>query len=1400
MAWNLAEADAKRIEAREQLTARAAGVHTHWDDVHTELSFLEKSRRRKPGALRAQERYVRNDIPCGIDKCATCFGADSVASFFRPRRPMARERAEYVVPDAFCLLQCMELLEEAIFGDVVKHMLILQTVYLEALRIAPSRDATRLKNFFREDRRMVADTCVYLFPDQHHAQTSTKTQLGGVYVDLDVDDSPEMEPLAVRNERAILKTLTWYQRHHVSASSRLLFMTRDIDSSLSVQVAADVDCEVVTCEEFLDQRFKRNGDFLRELAFNTAEAIVWWAERRVVDEIGVAVANAEFTPHLPLSKLSELVATGKLLKGKLDVSLHNPMESFVVVDGKTKTGDVDKVFIYGREDMNRGVHGDQVVVQLLPKENWRTPQSDRMLVHYTADESDSGGKSLNTQRSKDTDDDTGIMSSSKVIPTGYVVGVLQRSPRFHVATILSSTVGANDDYGLAIPMDNRIPKVRIRSQRMDTLVDKRLKVVIDHWAVDSMYPNGHYVGVLGETGSLSTELSALLVQNEIEEAPFSEAALACLPECDIEGNRVAECSTAKRPQFCGLLDWHVPPEEMAVRRDLRSSHRVFSVDPPGCQDIDDAMSVRRLPNGNIELGVHIADVSYFVTHESPLDYEARSRATTVYLVGMRLDMLPSVLSGDLCSLHQNVDRLAVSVIWELDGKTFNIVEDKTWFGRSIIRSCSSMTYEQAHRMLQGLNADGGKPLYDKNDRRVRSSSSDSTSELPLGVAGGKIPLPLQMDLREDLNLLTDISRKLAQTRGDQGGLDLSKHEEVRFSLNVSEMGEEGVEIIVKESLEIHSTIAELMIIANSCVAKCIVDVFPTNALLRRHPPPSGDRFAQLIKIAQAKDIVIDATNNYTLQQSLMTAEKKGNVDSKTMALLKSLAVRVMSQAEYVCASDSDARSDKNDDLTSYAHYGLGLQHYTHFTSPIRRYADIIVHRQLLAALETGDGTLAKKQILNRPVAQIPQPLPPSVTMSVFDEDEDFLDELISSIDNKLHVEERVETVKNALPASSDAEDTLFPPSELVPLTHNLNKKNRNAKLAARDCDELFLALYFSSHTIKVQAVITSLKQNGFIVYVPKYDIRAPVYIRDKDGVVQMDPLLCGVRIVDTHPPTGAFANADCIRMVPQAQIVYDSDAERLEVSAPSLSSSSSSGSSSCVFKILDEVEVQISCDLSATTARVPQLQLLLVGRVKTKGGNSQRRDASTLLTTMKSKADTSIPELQRYVQKESQIDQPPPASGGAKSVSASRAPNVLTAGVESNGGRNLYNLLESPLSISPVKKPLKKVGNAMAFLQQKKPAKEQQKNQSTMMKKRGPGRLVFGDYEPPAHQHYQQKLAQYMDTRSDELEEELNIHRRGQSSALSQDLKRTEREALSRLQKLAAEKRHDKINKRNKAN
>ncbi|KAI9906029.1 hypothetical protein PsorP6_014088 [Peronosclerospora sorghi] len=395
-----------------------------------------------------------------------------------------------------------------------------------------------------------------------------------------------------------------------------------------------------------------------ELAANTAEAVMFEENQRLTHKIGdVLSLRAEFTPHMTIAQLNELLTQpfSQVLSGKLEVCTHNPMEAYVLVE---KPHAIEKVFVFGRAAMNRGVHEDYVAVKMLPKTQWRAPQSNLLLLHYVQDET------YHDQQSKSIEQETDNVEL-EAIPTGQVVGILRRSTRYHVATIVASTVNAGDDSALAVPMDQRLPKVRLRSQRLDVLVGKRLKIVIDGWAADST-PNGHYVGILGASGNLQTELSSLLVVNEVEETPFSEAALACLPtsdDCpiDIEGDCVAECSTAKRPAQCGLLNWKIPDEEIVQRRDLRTTHRVFSVDPQDYQDIDDSMSIQRLSNGNIELGVHIADVSYFVKHGSALDMESRRRGTTVYLVGQRLDMIPSVLSADLCSLHQNRDRFAVSV-------------------------------------------------------------------------------------------------------------------------------------------------------------------------------------------------------------------------------------------------------------------------------------------------------------------------------------------------------------------------------------------------------------------------------------------------------------------------------------------------------------------------------------------------------------------------------------------------------------------------------------------------------------------------------------------------------------------------------------------------------------------
>ncbi|GLD98617.1 hypothetical protein PINS_up007334 [Pythium insidiosum] len=281
----------------------------------------------------------------------------------------------------------------------------------------------------------------------------------------------------------------------------------------------------------------------------------------------------------------------------------------------------------------------------------------------------------------------------------------------------------------------------------------------------------------------------------------------------------------------------------------------------------------------------------------------------------------------------------------------------------------------------------------------------------------------------------------------------------------------------------------------------------------------------------------------------------------------------------------------------------------------------------------------------------------------------------------------------------------------------------------------------------------------------------------------MDPLLCGVRIVDTRPPTGAFAAADCIRTIPQARIDFDASAERLDVVV------SARGPPSCSFKMLDEIEVQISCDLSVSNARVPQLQLLMVGRVQ-KTARPVRRDVVVATSTggkaSSEKPKTSILEMQRMAQSRSDA-----------AAAAATSPHRRDT---DSASRSMYDLLSAGSFISPPKSKLLTRPTLLKERKENKSREEQQsKKAAPAVRRRGPGRLIFGDYEPPTTQHYQQKLASYMDKRSEELEEELSINRSGTAAGVAgTDMKQLERDALTRTMKLAAEKRHDRINRRNK--
>lgn len=320
---------------------------------------------------------------------------------------------------------------------------------------------------------------------------------------------------------------------------------------------------------------------------------------------------------------------------------------------------------------------------------------------------------------------------------------------------------------------------------------------------------------------------------------------------------------------------------MAKRVDLRHL-AICSVDPPGCTDIDDALHCRRLENGLLEVGVHIADVSHFIRPGNAMDKEAASRATTVYLVDKRIDMVPELLSSNLCSLRGNVERFAFSCIWELDDDA-NILNVR--FHKSVIESKKAMTYEEAQLII------------------------DDSSQ--------------QHEIAESLRNLNRLAKVLKQRRIENGALVLASPE-IRFQ--VDSETHDPIDVEAKKMRDTNSMVEEFMLLANVSVAEKIELEFPECAMLRRHPEPPQTNFEPLVKAGRNQGFEIDTSVGRKLALSLDNSVKEDNVYFNTM--LRILATRCMMQAVYFISGTLQK--------AEYNHYGLAAPIYTHFTSPIRR--------------------------------------------------------------------------------------------------------------------------------------------------------------------------------------------------------------------------------------------------------------------------------------------------------------------------------------------------------------------------------------------------------------------------------------------------------------------------------
>lgn len=594
--------------------------------------------------------------------------------------------------------------------------------------------------------------------------------------------------------------------------------------------------------------------------------------------------------YYSLSKMMTGVKAGTLHQGIFNVSPYNYLEGSVHVPSFDKS-----LLVLGRENSNRAVSGDVVVVEVLPKDQWKAPSS-KIIEEETLNKNENAdadeGEAVITERERRALQEEvkrvhGKSSEGRPQPTARVVGVIKRNWRQYVGHVDRDSVKSSAKQSRAqqtvflIPMDKRIPKIRVRTRQAGEMLGKRVLVTIDSWDRESRYPVGHFVRSLGELETKGAETEALLLEFDVQYRPFPKTVLDCLPA---EGH-----------------DWRVPASTedpgWKGRRDLRDL-LVCSIDPPGCVDIDDALHARVLPNGNFQVGVHIADVSHFVKPNNAMDKEASMRGTTVYLVDKRIDMLPMLLGTDLCSLKPYVERYAFSVLWEITPEADIVSAD---FSKSVIRSREAFSYEQAQMRI------------------------DDNSQ--------------QDDLTKGMRTLLMLSKKLRQKRYDAGALNLASPE---VKVQTESETSDPVDVQTKRLLDTNSLVEEFMLLANITVARKNYEAFPQTALLRRHAAPPKTNFEELsnqLKVKKGLELRTDSSK--ALADSLDTCLDPSEPFFNT--LVRIMATRCMMSAEYFTAGTQA--------YPEFRHYGLASEIYTHFTSPIRRYADLEAHRQLAAAIE-----------------------------------------------------------------------------------------------------------------------------------------------------------------------------------------------------------------------------------------------------------------------------------------------------------------------------------------------------------------------------------------------------------------------------------------------------------------
>lgn len=466
---------------------------------------------------------------------------------------------------------------------------------------------------------------------------------------------------------------------------------------------------------------------------------------------------------------------------------------------------------------------------------------------------------------------------------GEVLEILERSTKPFVGIL--HTVGAQAwvlMQSRSMPYDISVDAEE--ASRLGAQSGMKVAAVVDKWERKEPCPSGHITDVLGEPGKNDTEMHAILAEFNL---PYRFE-----PEVENAADSISEKITA---------------EDLKGRKDFRGV-LTFTIDPKDAKDFDDALSFRKLDNGNYEVGVHIADVSHYVKPGSPVDKEARDRGTSVYLVDRTVPMLPEKLCNKLCSLRPYEEKLTFSAVFELSPRAD--VKSR-WIGRTVICSDRRFTYDEAQEYIEADGNPSGDPLV------------------------------------EAVRTLNDLALKLKAKSRRAGAIDFDRPE---MKVEVDEEGR-PINVYEKVSKEANWLVEQFMLLANRTVAEFVATDGKMNGLVRKnaktfvyriHGEPNELKLEGLLTFAKGFGYKIDkdtplSGRGAAKSLSALLDSAKGKPEHDAM---ENLALRAMAKACY--------------STDNIGHYGLAYKFYTHFTSPIRRYPDLMVHRLLALYLAGGE--------------------------------------------------------------------------------------------------------------------------------------------------------------------------------------------------------------------------------------------------------------------------------------------------------------------------------------------------------------------------------------------------------------------------------------------------------------